>query len=399
MSSDDFAAQGLLDGLKGKQRQAREQLLERLSSDGFTLEELKAAVAEDRLVLLPVERVLGGRYTAHEIAERSDVPADQMMRVRRALGFPEASPEDPVWSEEDVAAARSIKQFLDAGMSEESVVEITRVLGEGMSKLGSTIIGNFADTYLEPGDTERDVALRYAAMAKALLPSLTPVLSAALSAYVREFVRRGIISRGELERGQLTTEGEAVVCFADLVGFTSLGGEVGSEELGSVARQLADLAADVATPPVRLIKTIGDAAMFVSAETPPMVEAAVSLVEAVQAADLPSLRAGIASGPALNRAGDWYGHSVNLASRVTGIARPDSVLCTQEVRDAAPDQFEWSFAGKHRLKGITEPQPLHRARGLQAPEPAEPKPGRREKPPAETPRKRRADRRRKRESR
>jgi class 3 adenylate cyclase len=52
---------------------------------------------------------------------------------------------------------------------------------------------------------------------------------------------------------------------------------------------------------------------------------------------------------------------VNVASRVTGLARPGSVLCTEEVRDAAPEEFEWSFAGKHRLKGVEGSVPLHRA--------------------------------------
>jgi adenylate cyclase len=93
-----------------------------------------------------------------------------------------------------------------------------------------------------------------------------------------------------------------------------------------------------------------------------MVEAALSLVEAVQAADLPALRAGVASGPTVLRAGDFYGHAVNLASRVTGVARPGSLLCTQEVRDGAGADFSWSFAGKHRLKGISEPVALYRAR-------------------------------------
>jgi adenylate cyclase len=69
-------------------------------------------------------------------------------------------------------------------------------------------------------------------------------------------------------------------------------------------------------------------------------------------------------GPALQRAGDYYGHAVNLASRVTGVARPDSVLCTQEVHDAAPDEFNWSFARRHRLKGMSEVISLYRARRL-----------------------------------
>ena len=123
---------------------------------------------------------------------------------------------------------------------------------------------------------------------------------------------------------------------------------------------------------MRLVKTIGDAAMFVSPDPAAVVSVALSLLEAVQAADLPSLRAGVALGPALQRAGDYYGHAVNLASRVTGVARPDSVLCTQEVHDAAPDRFDWSFAGKHKLKGMSEPISLHRARRPRADEHRDP---------------------------
>ncbi len=138
-------------------------------------------------------------------------------------------------------------------------------------------------------------------------------------------------------------------------------------ELGSVAVKLGELATRAATPPVRLVKTIGDAAMFVSPDPGPLVAVALELVQSAQDADLPTVRAGIADGPALARAGDYYGHAVNLASRVTGIARPGSVLCTQDVRDASPTtivggEFEWSFAGRHRLKGIAEAVPLHRAR-------------------------------------
>jgi adenylate cyclase len=360
----DFAAAGLLDGLEGEERQARQELLERLAEEGVELDELREAVAEDRLVLLPVERELGGKLTGQEVAERAGIPVEQLIRVWRALGFPLLKPDEPLWDEEEVAAAQSLKRFLDAGVPEEAVIEISRVLGEGMSRVASTITGAFADAYLEPGDNERDVALRYAAMARQLLPSMAPVLNAALRAYVRQTARRGIISRAELERGHLASQEHAVVCFADLVGFTSLGGEVGLEELGTVARQLAELAGDVAAPPVSLVKTIGDAAMFVSPEAPALVSSALSLVEAVESADLPALRAGLASGPVINRAGDWYGNTVNLASRVTGVARPGSVLCTEDVRDAAREGFAWSFAGRFRLKGIEERQPLYRARRL-----------------------------------
>ena len=173
------------------------------------------------------------------------------------------------------------------------------------------------------------------------------------------------------------------VCFADIVGFTRLGTEIEAQELGSLASRMAELATDVTEPPVRLVKTIGDAAMFVSPDAGALVSVALSLLEAVEAAELPSLRAGVASGTALQRAGDYYGHAVNLASRVTGVARAGSVLCTEEVRDQAPDRFDWSFARRHTLKGMSEPVPLYRARPLNADE--EPRASADEKPAKKRP--------------
>jgi adenylate cyclase len=178
---------------------------------------------------------------------------------------------------------------------------------------------------------------------------------------VLDNVRRAMISRTELASGQLADEQELAVCFADLVGFTHLGSEVETRELGDVIRRFGAIASSAAEPPVRLVKTIGDAALLGSREPGALVAAALTLLDEVEEADLPTVRAGIAWGLAIPRSGDLYGYAVNLASRVTGLARPGSVLCTEEVRRAAPD-FDWSFAGRHRLKGIGDSVPLYRAR-------------------------------------
>ncbi len=360
----DFSQAGLLDGLQGERRAAREQLLAQLVDDGFSLDELNAAVAENRLALLPVERVLGSAYSARELEGRAALPASLLLRIRRLTGLPEAGPDDRVFGEEDIAAAESTKRFLEAGLPEEVVFEITRVIGEGMSRAAATTTTGVAGAFLQPGDTERDVALRYASLAEQLLPSLTPVLVSIFKAHLRESVRRGMLGRTELESGQIADAQEMAICFADLVGFTRLGGEIEVEELGTVASRLADLATEVTVPPVRLVKTIGDAAMFVSPNPAAMVAVALSLTNVVEEAELPSLRAGVACGPALVRAGDFYGHTVNLASRVTGTARPGSVLCTADVHEAARAEFQWSFVGSQRLKGVAQPVRLYRAREL-----------------------------------
>ena len=358
----DFEALGLLDGLEDEARDKRRKLLQRLADDGFSEQELTTAVRENRLALLPVERVLGGTYTAAEVEERTGLGAGTMARIRRQHGLPAPGPDDRVFSDEDVEAAKSMKLFLDAGFADERVDEITRVLGEGMGRLAATITASFVDTFLEAGESEDEVALRFAELAEQLTPAFTPILVAAFTGHLRDSVQRGVLGLAELEAGDIAGAQELAVCFADLVGFTRLGGQVEVGELGTVAGRLATLSTSLTQAPVRLVKTIGDAAMFVSPRPGPLVEVALRLVEAFEQEELPSLRAGIAFGPALQRAGDYYGNSVNLASRVTGVARPGSVLCTQEIRDATRDEFHWSAAGRHKLKGVSGPTPLYRAR-------------------------------------
>jgi adenylate cyclase len=120
---------------------------------------------------------------------------------------------------------------------------------------------------------------------------------------------------------------------------------------------------------VRLVKTIGDAAMLASPQPEPLLDAALGLLDAadVEGEDFPQLRVGAALGNALSRAGDWFGRPVNLASRITQIARPGSLLAERELRELAPDSYRWSYAGERRLRGVREPVPLFRARRLDAP--------------------------------
>src|SRR5205823_6744839 len=185
-----------------------------------------------------------------------------------------------------------------------------------------------------------------------------------LNMHLREQVRSDVIGRAEIAAGRLPGAQEITACFADLVGFTKLGEELPPEELGGLTGRLGELARAVADPPVRLVKMIGDAAMLVSPDNDPLLDAALTLVQSAEdeGEGFPSLRAGLARGGALLRAGDWYGSPVNQASRITAIAFPGSVLASKEVRDAAEARYRWSFAGAKRLKGIQGQIRLFRAR-------------------------------------
>jgi adenylate cyclase len=205
------------------------------------------------------------------------------------------------------------------------------------------------------------------------MPMIGPMLDYMVRLHLRQAVRTEAINAAEREAGTLPGAREVTVCFADLVGFTRLGEQVAPDELGRVAQRLVDLTVERLRGEVRLVKTIGDAALLVGPDATTMLELALELIDAADAEgeDFPQLRVGMAAGAALSRAGDWYGRPVNLASRVTAIARPGSVLATREVRDAVGGAYRWSSAGARSLKGVDGPVRLYRARRLVRDEDAE----------------------------
>lgn len=363
----DFAAEGLLDELEGEARLARRDLLEQLHAEGVSLEEMREAVAAGRLALLPVERALAGdgrRYTPREIAEIAGVDLDLLRRFSAALGVPYGDPDEPRRTEADLEAARRIKAFRDAGLPEDGMLQVARTIGMGMARIAEANRELVVRTLMQPGDSERDLALRFAAAAEYMLPLIGPTLVHALQANMLEQIRRDVIATADLASGEIRGTAELTVCFADLVEFTRLGEEIPAEELGQVAGRLEEMASAVAEPPVRLVKTIGDAVMFVCAEAEPMLAAALELIAAAEAEgdQFPLLRAGLACGSVLPQSGDYYGRPVNLASRITGVARPGSVVVEGNVKEHAEDGYAYTYIGERRLKGIDSKVKLFRAR-------------------------------------
>ncbi|MET0731402.1 MAG: adenylate cyclase regulatory domain-containing protein [Solirubrobacterales bacterium] len=364
----DFERDGLLDGLAGEEREARLRLLSELSEQGVEPEELRRAVAEQRLALLPVERVLAGegeRYTAAEASERVGIELELLQRVWRALGLALADDDrEAIYTDRDIEGAKRVKALLDAGIPEEGVLEVARLLGMTMSQLAAANRQLIADAFMREGDTEYDAASRFAAAAEAFMPLIAETLPYVLRLHLREQIRHDAFALADLSAGRLEAADDVAVCFADLVGFTQLGETLEPEALGAVTGRLAELAAGAVEPPVRLVKMIGDAVMLAGPDPAAVVDSALRLVETAseQGEEFPMLRAGVAWGRALPRAGDWYGRPVNLASRVTGIARPGSLLADGGIHDRLEDEYDWSFAGERRLKGIDGKVKLYRCR-------------------------------------
>lgn len=362
----DWDAEGLLEGLDDAARVSRCRLLDDLHAKGVSVGELRRAVREDRLVLLPIEMALmsAPRYTLAELSTESGVPVEHIAAFWRALGLTLEDDDSARFTQEDVEAARRTRLYLDAGLPPDEILGVVRVMSSALARSAEAARALFARNLLQPGDTEPDLARRFAEGTDALVPLVASDLEYLLRVHLREYARHDAVGLAQVGSGQMPDTQEVAVGFADLVGFTALGESVPEVELGDIADRLTGLTLDRVRSPVRLVKTIGDAVMLVSAQPAPLVRLLLDLVEATARDDqMPPLRAGAAWGPAYPRLGDWYGATVNLASRVASRARPGSVLVTPPLREAlAGEDLAFSKAGLKRLKNVGDPVPVWRVR-------------------------------------
>lgn len=344
----------------------RDDLIAWLHLQGFTAEQIDTALAP---VLLPASRIVGndGIYvSAREICADTGLDLELLQRLQSAFGLARVDdPDAAVHLRADGVAAAKAKEFIDIGLAPDQVVAVARVLADGLSHAAELMRQTVLAAILHPGSTELEIAQAYESVVRQTAPLLGPMITEVLMVQLRHSLETEAVSAAERASGSLPGAREITVAFADLVGFTSLGEDLAPEDLGQLAGRLADMARDVVEPPVRFVKTIGDAVMFVSTDPAPLLSAVLALVEASEHdEDFPRLRAGVASGLAVSRAGDWFGNAVNLASRITAVARPGSVLVAEPARLAIGDDdgLTWSFAGARHLKGISDDVKLFRAR-------------------------------------
>ncbi len=347
----------LLDGLEGTARTERAELVEWLLEQGITADEIRAT---NPPLLLATRHLIGddGTYVStREISETHGIDLMLLQRVQRAIGL--ARVDDPdaiVHMRADGEAAAYAQRFVELGLDPDQVVLVVRVLAEGLSHAAEVMRYTALAAIMRPGVTEVEIAKASKALVSQIAPMLGPMIQDMLFMQLRHMMETEAVNAGERAAGKpLPGARQVTVAFADLVGFTRLGEAISAEELGQLASRLAHLARDVTAPPVRFIKSIGDAVMFVCPDPVPLLDVVLKLVDAVDTDnDFPRLRAGVASGMAVSRAGDWFGSPVNVASRVTGVARPGAVLVADSVWETVGDsaEFHGSFAGARRLKGI-----------------------------------------------
>jgi adenylate cyclase len=284
---------------------------------------------------------------------------ERTQRLWRALGFPDASDDDAAFTDADVEALHVLSTLIGSGfVGPGTEASIARAMGQSLSRLADWQTDMLADALARAGgedDRPNATAEEAIEAAKALLPQLR---------LLQDYVwRRHLAANADrllATAGQGGDRRELAVGFADLVGYTSRSRGMGGRELGKMVEDFESIAAEViARHKGRVVKTVGDGVLFTAADGVAAVEIGLDLPTAWDADDRPPLRVGAAYGRVLTRLGDVYSPVVNLASRLTSLARPGTVLVDRELAQWLRDRPEYKVRPLHRVsvRGYDHLQP------------------------------------------
>lgn len=326
------------------------QVRDMLLAAGATAEEVDQAEREGTLPLLAVERLMvpeAAAYDLDTVCDRTGLPAEHVRQLWRTLGYAVPQPGEVAFTDTDLEILGEVGRLIDEGVATAALVlQISRVIGSSMARIASAQVdaisarvpGVASVPRLLAGSTELTDE-QIVTSAGALLPIVPSVLTAAWRRHLQGAIRRRltIVEAGQGQMG--------VVGFADLVGFTALSQQLADDELAGIVDQFEQLAFDVVTAHGgRVVKMIGDEVMFTVDSPVAAAEIGLTLAEGTRGADeLSDLRVGMAQGALLEREGDLYGPVVNLASRVTAIAFPGSIVVAESLRDQLVERGDYQL--------------------------------------------------------
>jgi len=322
---------------------------------GATVDEIRTAITGARLHALAAERVMldrVSRLTLAEAAQQAGTDLAFATRVWRALGFVVPVPDTTVCTDADVDVL-AFYETLRAGVAENSAVSQARVTGAALSRVADSSIQTVRTDVEAPmrqaGGTDADLGVRFVELASTLVPRIYPMFEAVHRRHLVEAAHRYSLWGAS---PTLMSTTEAVIGFADLVGYTALNQQLTAEELGSLIDTFEQRVLDaVARPGARLVKVIGDEAMFVAGTAD---DAAAVARELLGASELPTMRIGVAAGTLLARDGDLFGPVVNRAARLERLAAPGQALCDADTaRRLAAARV--AAVGPRTLAGFDEP--------------------------------------------
>lgn len=323
--------------------------------------------------------LLGGprTLTLRDLATRTDSDLDRIRLFWQTLGLPHTAPDDAVFTVQDAEALGRMSELMRVhGISLRTAVSLTRALGHTADRLAlwqvEALVEDLATRYGLDDTSSRLLVLDRLA---GLAPLLEEQLVHAWRRQLAAVAGRLAAEFGEQRTAPPDVDGlplARAVGFADMVSFTRRTAGLGSTDLSDFVQRFETAARDVVTAAGgRVVKTIGDAVLFVADDVATGARVALGLARvlggeldierergagglAEGARGVTPVRVGFVWGRLLSRFGDVFGEPVNLAARLTDIADPSTVLT-----DPATAAL---LEGDARF--VAEPQPERELEGL-----------------------------------
>jgi adenylate cyclase len=308
-------------------------------------------------------------FTFEDVARERGVPVEVLLAIRESIGAAVARPTDRVW-EVELEIVPSIEAQLASGFPPDAVERLVRTLGDslrryvlaGAEAFRMFVIGPVADA------SGNEIGAAAAAASERISGPIEDALVAMYRAQLRHAYTSNMIDgiTAQLAASGIVASQEKppTMCFLDITGFTRLTSERGDKAAADLADVLGRLVTRVSVEHGgRPVKWLGDGVMFHFREPGPGVIAALTMADEVPRAGLPPAHVGLHAGPVVFQDGDYYGSTVNLASRIADYARPGEVIVSRTVVDAAgASPIDFTALGQIELKGAAGPMELFVAR-------------------------------------
>jgi class 3 adenylate cyclase len=355
----------------------RAQMAQTLENAGIGPESLATGIRSGHLTLDFMDSPVYERFatlseeTFEALSKRTGAPLSLLMLIREATGGAVPNPSDRL-REDELAVVPFIEGLLAIGFRPISIERRLRVMGDALGRVAETESDAWRSDLMEPMIAKGAMAAALGALSESaenlLSTQATDEAMVAIwharqaHAWTSNII--GGFEQSLTDAGLLTTlPRPPAICFLDITGYTRLTHERGDEAAADLAEALGRLVNRTAVDRGgRPVKWLGDGVMVYFRDPGSGVLAALDMAEGVASAGLPPAHVGLHAGPVLFQEGDYFGQTVNLASRIAEYARPGEVLVTQEVVDLSPDVGAvFTEIGPVELKGISSVVRLHAA--------------------------------------
>jgi class 3 adenylate cyclase len=345
---------------------------------GLPMAGIAAAIRAGRLSFAFLEAapyrrwaVRSGR-TYRQVSQETGVPLGLLGSFLEAIGFARMAPDEPI-REDELEIVPLLQLGLASGILDQVwSTRLGRGYAEGLRLLAGVEKDVWRARFMAPllasGADQQTARTRAAQLSGDFLPVVDRALLAAYRrqqelSWIEDLVEE--IETALEETGVLgRPERVPAMCFLDLVGYTRLTEEHGDQVAAELAETLAVLVNRFSREHGGVpVKWLGDGVMVHYREPAGAVLAALQLVEEVPEAGLPPAHVGVAAGPVVIQAGDYFGRTVNLAARIAAYASASRVLVSERVAERAPPQgVTFAELGRVQLEGIAHPVRLLEAR-------------------------------------